>query len=85
MSPTAIFLIILMTVVPVMFLVMNLSLMKQYLHPQDAGKAWLPKLVIVLGLLVCEVAVLLLPLDVANNREMLPETNNPSDDTSEAV
>ena len=71
MTPTAIFLIVLMVVVPCMFVVLNLSLMKMYLHPQDAGKAWFPKIVIVLGLLVSEVAVLLLPLDVANGAGMV--------------
>ena len=40
--------------------------MRQYLHKSDMGKAWLPKILILVGLLFAECAVLLVPLDVAN-------------------
>ena len=56
-----------MVVVPVLFLGINFMLLNMYIDKGDAGKAYFPKAMIIIGLLLCEFTVLLLPLDVANN------------------
>lgn len=59
-------LIALMVICPVIFIYLNVLLAKMYLAKSETGTAWIPKIVIVVGLMFAEIAVLLMPLDVAN-------------------
>jgi LMBR1 domain-containing protein 1 len=38
-----------------------------YQHPDDHNEAWLPKFVVIGGVMLAGATALLLPLDVANN------------------
>ena len=59
-------LIAMMIGAPVIFCFVNFNIMKYYMSKEDMGKAWIPKILIMVGLLFAEAAVLLVPLDVAN-------------------
>jgi LMBR1 domain-containing protein 1 len=69
-TPTAFnwFLIIICAVVGVLTLVLALYLLIIFQHPDDKNQAWLPKLVVILGISVSIWTVLLFPLDVANSQ-----------------
>ena len=60
------FLILIVVVAAVGILIGNLYLLVFYAHPEDRNQAWLPKIVVVLGLSLAQFSVLMLPLDVAN-------------------
>ncbi len=47
--------------------VVSLYLVVKYQHPDDKNDAYLPKLVVMFGIVLAGATVLLLPLDVANN------------------
>lgn len=60
------FLVVVVCVVVPLVLAVNAYLLVHYAHPGDRNQAWLPKLVVLLGLSLCTWSVLLLPLDIAN-------------------
>lgn len=62
-----IFLIIFSAVVGCVLLAVNAYILFLYLHPDDKGikKAPYGKIIVVLGLTVCQAQALLVPLDVA--------------------
>jgi len=64
--PAPRFLILITVVVSVAVLIGNMYLIVLYAHPEDRNQAWIPKLVVVLGLSLAFLSVLMLPLDVAN-------------------
>jgi LMBR1 domain-containing protein 1 len=45
-----------------------LYIMFSYQHPEDNNTAWVPKLIVLLGMCVAVWSVLLFPLDVANTQ-----------------
>ena len=49
-------------------LIGGIYLIINYQHPDDKNEAWIPKLVVLLGFILAGVTVLMLPLDVANNK-----------------
>ncbi|XP_042416409.1 LIMR family protein Os06g0128200-like [Zingiber officinale] len=59
-------LVIVAVVVCVLVLLVNLYLLVNYQHPDDANQAYFPKMVVVLGLSVAAISILMLPADVAN-------------------
>lgn len=60
-------LLIVAIVVAALVAVANVYVIVCYQHPEDRNQAWLPKLVVLLGLCVAVWSVLLIPLDVANS------------------
>jgi len=64
-----VFLIILIVVMTVLLLGVNMYLLRNYLHPEDSKwlRAPYAKVVVILGLTLCQSQALLVPLDVANN------------------
>lgn len=62
-----IFLICVIVVSFVILLIVGLYFVIKYQHPDDKNDAYIPKLVVWLGLVLAGATVLLLPLDVANN------------------
>lgn len=52
--------------VPLLLIFINTVVIAHFLHPEDAGGAKFPKVVVLIGMVVAESAVLLLPLDVGN-------------------
>ncbi len=62
-----IFLICVIVVSLVILLIVGLYFVIKYQHPDDKNDAYVPKLVVWLGLVLAGATVLLLPLDVANN------------------
>ena len=62
-----IFLICVIVVSIVILLIVGLYFVIKYQHPDDRNDAYIPKLVVWLGLVLAGATVLLLPLDVANN------------------
>mmetsp|Transcript_12200 Transcript_12200/g.38633 ORF Transcript_12200/g.38633 Transcript_12200/m.38633 type:complete len:432 (+) Transcript_12200:187-1482(+) len=60
------FLIIVAIVVTVLMGVMNVYILIHFQHPEDRNQAWLPKIVVVLGLTLAVLSVLMFPLDVGN-------------------
>lgn len=70
--------IAIIVVMCVVLLAINIYLMVLYIHPDDKG--WLSsiycKILVVIGLTVCQAQALMVPLDVANRSAILPETIN---------
>lgn len=60
------FLIVIIVVVTAAIIVGNLYLLVYYSHPDDKNQAWVPKIVVLLGLTLAFCSVLMLPLDRAN-------------------
>ena len=65
-----IFLLIFIILVSIALLISNIYILAYYCHPDDKGfgSALICKIVVVLGMTLAWAQVLMLPLDVANNR-----------------
>ena len=61
-------LVIVAVVVCVIVFLVNVYLLVNYQHPDDANQAYFPKFVVVLGLSVAAISILMLPADVANRQ-----------------
>ncbi|GAX73906.1 hypothetical protein CEUSTIGMA_g1356.t1 [Chlamydomonas eustigma] len=61
------FLILVAVIVSVLVLLSNVYILIHYSHPEDNNQAWVPKIVVVTGLTISVLAVLMYPLDIANN------------------
>jgi len=61
-----IFLIVLAVLVPVLTLALSFYLIVYFQHPDDHNTAYLPKIVVILGLTIAQLTVLMIPFDVAN-------------------
>ncbi|XP_042050093.1 LIMR family protein At5g01460-like isoform X1 [Salvia splendens] len=61
-------LMIVTIVVCVLVLIVNLYLLVNYQHPDDANQAYIPKFIVVLGLSIASISILMLPADVANRQ-----------------
>lgn len=59
-------LIFVSVVVAVVLLAACIYVLIHYQHPDDGNQAWVPKIIVVLGLWLAMATVLLFPLDVAN-------------------
>ncbi|QCE11909.1 LMBR1-like membrane protein [Vigna unguiculata] len=59
-------LVIVAVVVCVIVFLVNVYLLVNYQHPDDANQAYFPKFVVVLGLSIAAISILMLPADVAN-------------------
>ena len=60
------FLILVTVVVALLLVGISVYLIVHYQHPDDGNQAWVPKIIVVLGLWLAMATVLLFPLDVAN-------------------
>jgi hypothetical protein len=67
MTGFEIFIIIFSSVVGLILLLINIYILKLYLHPEDKGLTRAPyaKIIIILGLTICQAQALLVPLDVS--------------------
>ncbi|GBG91838.1 hypothetical protein CBR_g53729 [Chara braunii] len=63
-----VFLIIISVIVTVAIFLVNVYVLVNYQHPDDKNQAYLPKIVVVLGLSLAQLSILMLPLDVANRK-----------------
>ncbi|KAL9315341.1 hypothetical protein ACSQ67_016342 [Phaseolus vulgaris] len=61
-------LVIVAVVICVIVFLVNVYLLVNYQHPDDANQAYFPKFVVVLGLSVAAISILMLPADVANRQ-----------------
>lgn len=61
-------LVIVAIVVCILVFVVNVYLLINYQHPDDANQAYFPKFVVVFGLSVAAISILMLPADVANRQ-----------------
>ncbi|KAK7373928.1 hypothetical protein VNO80_07350 [Phaseolus coccineus] len=61
-------LVIVAVVVCVIVFLVNVYLLVNYQHPDDANQAYFPKFVVVLGLSIAAISILMLPADVANRQ-----------------
>lgn len=61
-------LLIVAIVVVVLVFIVNLYLLINYQHPDDANQAYFPKFVVVFGLSIAAISILMLPADVANRQ-----------------
>ncbi|XP_019187008.1 PREDICTED: LIMR family protein At5g01460 [Ipomoea nil] len=61
-------LLIVAIVVCVIVFLINIYLLVNYQHPDDANQAYFPKFVVVFGLSVAAISILMLPADVANRQ-----------------
>ncbi|XP_022745115.1 LIMR family protein At5g01460 isoform X3 [Durio zibethinus] len=61
-------LVIVAIVVCVLVFLVNVYLLVNYQHPDDANQAYFPKFVVVFGLSVAAISILMLPADVANRQ-----------------
>ncbi|KAK8577353.1 hypothetical protein V6N13_027632 [Hibiscus sabdariffa] len=61
-------LVIVAVVVCVLVLLINVYLLINYQHPDDANQAYFPKFVVVFGLSIAAISILMLPADVANRQ-----------------
>ncbi|XP_020219982.1 LIMR family protein At5g01460 [Cajanus cajan] len=61
-------LVIVAVVVCVIVFLVNVYLLVNYQHPDDANQAYFPKFVVVFGLSVAAISILMLPADVANRQ-----------------
>mmetsp|Transcript_22862 Transcript_22862/g.37625 ORF Transcript_22862/g.37625 Transcript_22862/m.37625 type:complete len:485 (-) Transcript_22862:194-1648(-) len=52
-------------------LAVNIYMIVYFQHPEDKNVAWFPKIVVLLGFVLAEISVLMLPLDVANRNDGL--------------
>ncbi|KYR01427.1 hypothetical protein DLAC_01911 [Tieghemostelium lacteum] len=62
-----VFMIIVAIVVAALVVLGSIYLIAYFQHPDDKNVAWLPKIIVVLGLVLAAISILMLPLDVANN------------------
>ena len=62
-----VFLVVSTIVAFIILFVVALYLLVYYQHPDDHNEAWLPKFVVMGGIMLAGATALLLPLDVANN------------------
>lgn len=62
------FLILIAVIIFLLCLAGNVYVLIHYQHPDDRNQAWIPKIVVVLGLTLAMCTVLMFPLDVANRR-----------------
>lgn len=60
------FLIFVVIAVAIMVVLANIYILIHYQHPEDRNQAWVPKIIIVLGLSLAVFGILLYPTDVAN-------------------
>jgi LMBR1 domain-containing protein 1 len=60
------FLILVSVIIVCLCLAANVYVLIYYQHPDDKNQAWIPKIVVVLGLALAMITVLMFPLDVAN-------------------
>ena len=65
-----VFTIIVIILIIIAFLIINLYIIAYYCHPDDKGSVggWVLKIIVIIGLTLSWIQVLLLPLDVSNNR-----------------
>ncbi|XAR68818.1 hypothetical protein NMG60_11000190 [Bertholletia excelsa] len=61
-------LVIVAIVVCVLVFLVNVYLLINFQHPDDANQAYFPKFVVILGLSVAAISILMLPADVANRQ-----------------
>ena len=62
------FLILIAVVAAVLVLAGCVYILVEYQHPEDRNQAWIPKIIVILGMCVAIWSVLLFPLDVANTQ-----------------
>lgn len=60
------FLIVIAIVVTILIFLINVYIIIYFQHPDDRTQAYFPKFVILFGLSFSMIAILMLPLDVAN-------------------
>ncbi len=67
MTPYQIFIIAFSSCVGIILILINIYILNLYVHPQDKGITNAPyaKIVIILGLTICQAQALLVPLDVS--------------------
>ncbi|GMI71418.1 hypothetical protein like AT5G01460 [Hibiscus trionum] len=61
-------LVIVAVIVCMLVLLINVYLLINYQHPDDANQAYFPKFVVVFGLSIAAISILMLPADVANRQ-----------------
>ncbi|KAJ7523093.1 hypothetical protein O6H91_18G037000 [Diphasiastrum complanatum] len=66
MSEFNVALLVIVIIVCILVFLVNIYVLINYQHPDDYNQAWLPKIVVVLGLSVAQISILMLPADVAN-------------------
>ena len=72
------YLIVLIIVLTIILLGVNFYLLALYVHPDDKGwgTAIYCKILVILGLTICQAQALMIPLDVANRSAILPDQIN---------
>jgi len=62
-------------------LAVNIYLLILYIHPDDKGwgTAWYCKILVILGLTLCQAQALMVPLDVANQSAVISDSMNMRD------
>ena len=72
------YLIVVIVVMAIVLLAINIYLMILYIHPDDKGwgTAIYCKVLIVLGLTLCQAQALMVPLDVANRSAIISDAIN---------
>lgn len=70
--------IVLIVVLSIILLGVNFYLLALYVHPDDKGwgTALYCKILVILGLTLCQAQALMVPLDVANRSALLPDAIN---------
>ncbi len=70
------YLIVLIVVLSIILLGVNFYLLALYVHPDDKGwgTAVYCKILVILGLTLCQAQALMVPLDVANRAAILEDT-----------
>lgn len=68
------YLIVLIIVMAIILLAINIYLLILYIHPDDKGwgNAIYCKVLVILGLTLCQSQALMVPLDVANQSAIIP-------------
>eukprot|EP01041_Mallomonas_annulata_P002734 gene2734-5382_t len=61
------FLVVAIAILIFLLLVIDVYILVHFQHPDDKNESYVAKFIIVIGLLVSQLSVLLLPIDVANN------------------
>ena len=61
-----IFLIIMMVVIPIILLLINLYVIVYFQQPEERGVNFIWRIIIIIGLELCEISILLIPADVMN-------------------
>lgn len=74
------YLIVLIVVMTIILLAVNIYLLILYIHPDDKGwgTAIYCKILVILGLTLCQAQALIVPLDVANQSAIIPSGLNMS-------